>query len=283
MDETYTVQGIAKYRNMVSCHGDSFVLRMVRQFPRVTDPLGAGNETHPRNRALSLVLLSFYGIRKAWTNTFAFSVLRALPNLQSLYAYYTATGTYAPLKPFTASLRHLDVATSVPTKALAEPLWSWILQLVPRCSLESLQIQTVSIFEVPSDFTRKLAKLHGATLKRFSVGSMVMSASDIAHLCMSCSGLEYIVCATNSKADDVGHAISVAGKLRRLNITAVFYGSQSNQYIDEAQAKSWMMRADSRLRTIQIDRVKYTGQWVLSSDLTVCFEVTCSAHHHTWG
>lgn len=135
-------------------------------------------------------------VRIRGANTFAFFVLQALPNLESIDTQYTAARTEISTRPFTALLKHLVIHTTVPTSPLAAYLWKMIMQLAPRCSLETLKIQTASTkIGVPSHFVRELAEIHGSTLKRFSVGTMFMDASDIGHLCRTCPKLEYISCA----------------------------------------------------------------------------------------
>lgn len=137
---------------------------------------------------------------RSLSNALIFEILKALPNLESLYTEYVMTDQNIEPKPFAASLRHLTIATSIPNRSLAEPLWTWILQLTPRRSLETLQIQTVSMIDVPKEFIQRLAYIHGPILEKFSVGYLAMSASDIADLCTSCPCLEFITCTTNSPA-----------------------------------------------------------------------------------
>ncbi|THH27811.1 hypothetical protein EUX98_g6379 [Antrodiella citrinella] len=177
-------------------------------------------------------------------NAFAFSVLEALPNLESMDTQYTATRTETSTRPFTASLEHLTIQTDVPIGSLAAHLWKLIMQLVPKCSLESFEIRTSTTrIGVTSDFVRELTEIHGATLKSFSVGYMYMDASDIAHLCKICPKLEYLACSVHA--------------LHYLYVTLDQYSLGDDPYIKTEVAKAWMLRESSRLRIIQIYEVFY--------------------------
>ncbi|TCD69405.1 hypothetical protein EIP91_007752 [Steccherinum ochraceum] len=193
------------------------------------------------------------------SNAFIIKILEVLPNLESLYTEYLIASHGRNHPPFKTSLKHLTVATCIPNQAFAEPLWEWILQVLPRPSLETLHIQTVSPITVPRKFLRDLTKIHHDTLQEVNVGRMEMTADDIAYLCTTCPNLQSVSCSLDGTVDDLDAVVGRALNVSSLHVTfrreLVFV--REREGVRPEQPREWMLRQKSKLRALQINEVIY--------------------------
>lgn len=124
-------------------------------------------------------------------------MLVVLPDLIELDAeYYGSSIEDYEAGPPTASLRSLKV-TTMAVDAGPQEMWSWILQLIPRPSLESLTVQAFSAqsrMEMPDTFLAHLSTMHGITLRELRVDKVILSPVALAHACSQFPNLELLSC-----------------------------------------------------------------------------------------
>lgn len=136
------------------------------------------------------------------------TILSHLVHLRSLDTEYP--GSYASRPPGAGNtppsnfptLRRLTVRTSAMDRFGPQALWGWIRSIVPKSGLESLDLRAFTIDSdytgVPRIFILDLARVHGSTLRNFSIGEAQLMLGDIACLCTKFPYLETLVCATAS-------------------------------------------------------------------------------------
>ncbi|KAG5351718.1 hypothetical protein C0989_005161 [Termitomyces sp. Mn162] len=215
------------------------------------------------------------------------TILSHLVHLRSLDTEYP--GSYASRRPGAGNaplpnfptLRQLIVRTSAMDRFGPQALWGWIRSIIPKPGLESLDLRAFTIdsdhTKVPRIFILELARIHGPTLKHFSIGEAQLMLGDIACLCTKFPNLETLACATAS-LDIVGvlfvtliesHApaqgsilesIAGAKNLRTLSLQVQWIpsGREDARQFTLQHARDLMLRTrDSRLREISIGPTVY--------------------------
>lgn len=124
-------------------------------------------------------------------------LLVVLPNLVDLdIEYYGSSAVNHAAGPPLASLRSLKVTTSA-VDAGPQEIWPWILQLVPKASLESLTVQAFSAqsrTEMPYEFLARLSSIHGQTFRKLDADKVILSAAVLQHACTHLPRLEFLSC-----------------------------------------------------------------------------------------
>ncbi|KAF5322508.1 hypothetical protein D9619_001586 [Psilocybe cf. subviscida] len=188
------------------------------------------------------------------------------------------------------TLRQLTVRTSSMDISGPQKLWMWIRELVPRPGLETFQLHAFTFnmgyTGIPRMFILDLADKHGGTLKNFIAGEAHLTLKDIECLCNKFPKLETLNCSVaSSDVASITEAISSAQNLHTLKLQVQWiptedtqmtsiYNQNSRYQLHDANstdadsrftledAKNMMRRSeDSKLRTIVIGHVKYTGRW----------------------
>jgi len=215
------------------------------------------------------------------------TILTYLPNLIILDAEYLGSGIYRqPNDNLLPPLRHLTIRTCSMGTSGPEHLWRWILQLLPRPSLESFTLHSFSMHGsifIPRPFLLDLAAVHQSTLRQLNMSTTQLTLEDVKCVCSLFPYLEELVCSVASPdAYSIGQAVSSARNLRTLRLHVqwipheipIHYSPKridcaySPKRIDCAyftvrHATEIMLRKGSRLRTIGMGPVLYMGKWVL--------------------
>ncbi|KAG6880015.1 hypothetical protein C0992_007812 [Termitomyces sp. T32_za158] len=158
------------------------------------------------------------------------------------------------------TLRQLTVRTSAMNRFGPQALWRWILGIIPKPGLETLDLLAFTIdsgfSEVPRIFILDLARIHGSTLKHFSIGEAQLTLGDIACVCAKFSQLETLVCATASlDIESVMESVAGAKNLETLSLQVQWIpsGRKDARQFTLGHARDLMLRAeDSKLREITI-------------------------------
>ncbi|KDR75496.1 hypothetical protein GALMADRAFT_68293 [Galerina marginata CBS 339.88] len=213
------------------------------------------------------------------------TILTFLPNLQSLDTEYLLSGSGSyysrrpprgePDEPLVPILRNLTVRTSSMDYHGPQKLWTWIRELVPRPGLESFRLHAFTFnmgyTGVPRMFILELADAHGSTLRDFIVGEAHLTLNDIECLSSKFIKLETLVCSVASPdVASIVDAISAARNLQTLKLSVNWIPDDEAHkriHFTLEDATRMMLRTeDSRLRTISIGHVQYTGKWILGED-----------------
>lgn len=140
--------------------------------------------------------LSLRGMRGPSTGRIK-DILALLPHLVDLdVEYYGSSGSSSDGEQHLPALRSLKVHTSA-VDAGPQEIWSWILQLVPQTSLESLTVQAFSAqsrMEMPSAFIASMSSIHGETVRELNVDQVIMSAEVLGYACAHLPVLENLSC-----------------------------------------------------------------------------------------
>jgi len=199
-------------------------------------------------------------------------VLTFLPNLVTLDTEYLESGVMRYTDEPVASVRELTVRTSSVDVQGPVQLWSWILRLLPRPSLESFTLNTFSTqgeATFPRRFLLELAKTHGKTLRHLNVDSVQLTVEDVQCLLTLHPRLETLSCliALCQNPEDIEEATANARHLRVLRMQTSWVPSRHG--LDQLDipfgtdhARKMMLRENSQLRVIGIGKVLYTGTWI---------------------
>ncbi|KAG6873551.1 hypothetical protein C0995_014421 [Termitomyces sp. Mi166 len=230
--------------------------------------LGVSYYSHPFYDLLSqLPELRDLRLKGAPAHTIT-TILSHLVHLRSLDTEYPGSyascprGGVTPPPPNFPTLRQLTVRTSAMDRFGPEALWGWIRSIVPKPGLESLDLRAFTIDSshtgVPRVFILDLARIHGSTLKHFSIGEAQLMLGDIACLCTKFPNLETL--------ESIMESIAGAKNLRTLSLQVQWIpsGRKDARQFTLEHARDLMLRTeDSRLREIAIGPIIYRGKWVL--------------------
>ncbi|KZT21105.1 hypothetical protein NEOLEDRAFT_1074225 [Neolentinus lepideus HHB14362 ss-1] len=202
-------------------------------------------------------------------------ILGYLPNLRSLDVEYLTSGRYPRSDKPLPLLKELIVRTSSMDADGPDQLWHWILELIPRPSLESFTLHAFTVLggsNIPQTFIVSLLEIHQKTLRQFMVGTTHLRLNDLEHLCQKLPALEELGgSVASADAAAIGSAVARADSLRSLRLQVLWLpslgamepGVQSQKYrpsdtpfsVDDARAM--MLRENSQLRYIAIGLVAY--------------------------
>ncbi|KAF8957315.1 hypothetical protein BDZ97DRAFT_1846863 [Flammula alnicola] len=218
------------------------------------------------------------------------TILTFLPNLESLDteyllsgsgSYYSRPRVYPPSpldeddarEPPLPIIHRLTVRTSSMDNLGPQKLWRWIRELVPRAGLEMFRLHAFTFnmgyTGIPRMFILDLAAVHGDSLKEFIVGEAHLTLKDIECLCSKFPRLETLNCSLASPdVASIIDAISSARNLQTLKLQVQWIPNEPSQRQEGRftlqDATDMMLRnEESKLRTISIGHVQYTGKWVL--------------------
>ncbi|TFK50924.1 hypothetical protein OE88DRAFT_1630681 [Heliocybe sulcata] len=204
-------------------------------------------------------------------------ILSYLPNLRSLDVEYLNAGRYRRSDKPLPLLQELVVRTSSMDADGPDQLWHWILELIPRPSLESFTLHAFTVLggsSIPQSFIVSLLERHQRTLRQIMVGTTHLRFNDLEHLCQKLPALEELGgSVASADAAAIGSAVARAANLRSLTLQVLWLhslgtmepGIQGGQkYYRPAEtpfsvqdARAMMLRENSQLRYIAIGPLTY--------------------------
>ncbi|KAJ7593836.1 hypothetical protein C8J56DRAFT_1160593 [Mycena floridula] len=227
--------------------------------------------------------LRLKGAPASWIPT----ILSHLPDLECLETDYLFSasspmirrhqslpiGITEPPNSTMPRLRHLTVRTSSIDMTRPQRLWSWIHDIARNGpSLETFKLYAFTLnmasTNIPRMFILDLAMVHKDSLRRFLVGEVNLTLMDLECLCAKFPNLESIGCSVASPdTDSIAHALRNGQNLTSIELEVQWLpeerilGQSCRPRFSAEIARNLMEQ--SRLRSISISSVLYTGQWIL--------------------
>lgn len=222
------------------------------------------------------------------------SIMACLPKLTALDTDYNGRGKYrSPHVPL-PSLRSLTVQASSVDVLGPDQLWRWISSLIPHGeSLQSFSLASFAVqgqIAIPHPFIIRLIRLHGKSLKRFTVAAAEITPDALLYLSRDCPLLEELECSGPSPNVHViakvaesaknlrslqlnvhwteDEAVNSSGRVGRYFRERTLYGDHTypscHQPVDFSaeEAMALMLQKGSKLRAIRLGANSYTGRWV---------------------
>ncbi|KAG6329402.1 hypothetical protein ID866_9686 [Astraeus odoratus] len=232
------------------------------------------------------------------------SIMACLPKLIALDTEYHSQGNSRSSSKSLPRLQRLTIRTSSVDVLGPERLWSWTCSLIPHeGSLQSFSLSSFAVqgqIAIPHAFIARLIRMHGTTLKQFTVGEAQVDYDSLVYLCNSCRSLESLECTVASPdVETIARATQPAKNLRMLQLNVqwtagvvddaydakaffpTLYGDYSSQkktmYFSAEEAKTLMLREGSRLRTIRLGSNSYTGRWIRAAAAQMQGNAECPA------
>ncbi|OCH93519.1 hypothetical protein OBBRIDRAFT_790230 [Obba rivulosa] len=223
-------------------------------------------------------------------------ILTILPNLVTLDTEYLESGVMRYTDKPVASIRELTVRTSSVDVQGPVQLWTWLLRLLPRPSLECFTLNAFSTqgeATCPRQVLIELAKTQTDTLRHVYIDSVQMTLDDVTCLLMKFPNIETLSCslALCQSPKVIEEAIASAQYLRilRLQTSWVAFHNGLDRCVipfGTEDARKMMLRKDSQLRVISVGKVLYTGVWVRreleDGSEQLGFEVLRDVVHDSW-